>query len=563
MSDSENVLVISNTKPVLEPSTHNKIDFLINMLWGIFKIMVGLEQENIDYFRGEDNYKMKAINQFISEHETTNENFSYNNLITFRKFNLNPPKVYKKTDLKNIDKIKNFQKEYNKLNNAGLKLPKLNNITDYEKIIKFINETKNYKTINLRGKNYKQLSENYIVDLKTEQKLDDEQVKGLFNKFIKYFKPDDELDDETVKTLITKLQEINIPDKLIIPDFSKEFYLIKQVQNAYTNDLVLMKVGLTIFLVILWITYSINYDVPTVIDDEKCLIPKTKKGKNAGLHVCPPTNTLFFTGVGAKSVKNTKEQFTESMQTSVEVKGSPPFNVISRMSAPIIITPVVCILSIYGVWKFRGMSNSDIFNKHHTMEVAAIAFILLLFELAKEGSGAGRWMAKNSEESIYKNLDNANIENSGYAEGPLGGKSVGELSEMHGIGKIFSGLFNLPKSGDPFINNLGVSSVALLAVYLTWIMIKLVLYGSLNYHVYGPGKPGQIPFWKFLLELLLVVLFNAFSQPLGEFLKEGDITINGFNHAISKSMVFSLIFFVGGACLHLSLQNVGFLGWYK
>jgi hypothetical protein len=196
---------------------------------------------------------------------------------------------------------------------------------------------------------------------------------------------------------------------------------------------------------------------------------------------------------------------------------------------------------------------------HHTNEFLGIFVILFLFELAKEGSGMGRWLAKNNEKSIYKEMDKLNLPGSEDAKGPLGGKSSGETSEWNKIEKMFSGLFNLPKNGEPFINNTAVCCFTLISLYLSYVIIRLSCYGYMGKDYFSPGYEGQISWWAFILEIIFIVSINALTQPVGEYIKEGDYSKHGIEESISKSMIFSIIFIIGGLLLHGSLQFVGFI----
>ena len=380
---------------------------------------------------------------------------------------------------------------------------------------------------------------------------------------------------ETKKGMLNKLKYFGAV-LLGINNFNK--YNITSAQEAFKSELIIMKVGLTVFLLILYVSYSINYDKPTVYGNQLCntqLYRIDENGKRLqysdgtdviqNFYICPATNTLLSkktehiqtfnnykknsNGIG--TIKY--EKFTDKEIEDI-TKNYPKPNDL-QIWFPIVFTPLVAILSVIGMYlgRYKMSEWKEVLSEHFIGLVIVFA-VLFLFELAKEGSGAGRWLEKNSKDSIYKKLDNANFPGSANATGPLGGKSSGD---KEGIAAFFA----LPKYGDPFINNMAMCTFVIIGVYLVFIMLRLASLSSLGWKYFAPGIEGNIPWWHFILELLLVVFSNALTQPFGEMIREGEITYNSFKHSMSKSSLFFLIFVLGGTMLHVSFQSIGFLGY--
>jgi hypothetical protein len=309
-------------------------------------------------------------------------------------------------------------------------------------------------------------------------------------------------------------------------------YNILSAQTEFIKEIVLMKVGLTIFFIILAITYHYNYDNPISISSN------CTSTDNENPNVCPATNTLLFPdAVCNPTSSDIKENFTLN-EKKLKTKKLESWRVI----IPIIITPIVAVLTMIGVLYNR--SGKNIFSWGTSIELFIIFAILGIFELAKEGSGTNRWLNKSSEDNLYKQMDEKNCPGASSAKGPVGGNNSGDGSNT------VKNLFQLPNTGDPFINNFGVCTFILISIYLIYIMIKLGLLSSFGKSYFKPGLVGQIPMENFIKEVLIVGILNALTQPLGSWIRKEEI-----------SMLFTGIFLFGGMYLHIIIQFIGFLGW--
>jgi hypothetical protein len=506
--------------------------------------------------------------------------------------------LHKKFNTKGIDDIDEINKSIKHINRAlsndellkgALKFtePKLNSFIDKNSDIfkdKYTGTVEQNKEILERSldllKSKKLLLKKISIYNNDTAKVNyNDQKLNVIYKSMKNDRPmnakESEVWYETKKGMLNKMKYFGAV-LLGINNFNK--YNITSAQEAFKSELIIMKVGLTVFLLILYVSYSINYDKPTVHNDPLCsslLYRIDENGKRLqysdgtdvyqDYHFCPATNTLLSktsehintfnnykkntVGVGTKKY----EKFTDAEIVDV-TKDYPKPNDF-QIWFPIVLTPLVAILSVIGMYLGRyKMSEWKEILSEHFIGMLIVFAVLFLFELAKEGSGAGRWLEKNSKDSIYKKLDNANLPGSANATGPLGGKSSGD---KEGIASFFA----LPKYGDPFINNMAMCTFVIIGIYLTFIMVRLASLSSLGWEYFAPGIEGNIPWWHFIIELLLVVLGNALTQPFGEMIREGEITFDSFKHSMTKSSIFFIIFVLGGTMLHVSFQSIGFLGY--
>jgi hypothetical protein len=528
-------------------------------------------------------------------------NFVYNTLC-------NDITLKKKFNTNGINDVKEINESIKQINHALLnnklefKNEKLatfvNSNADIFKKEKYIKSPEQNKEIMERSLDLLQskkllLKKISIYNNDTEKVNYNDQKLNVIYKSMKNDRPmnakESEVWYETKKGMLNKLKYFGAV-LLGINNFNK--YNITSAQEAFKSELIIMKVGLTVFLLILYVSYHINYDKPTVVGDPLCSVEiynvddngnhrKRYDGGDASdnFRICPATNTLLSKtskrmelldddmpynrkynivsdGVGIRKYnKFTKysEHFANEQVGDITKEYKKP--TIKEIRGPLVLTPSVAVLSFIMMYLGRYKSSEWVeIISEHLVGMILIFIILFLFELAKEGSGAGRWLEKNSKDSVYKRLDNANIPGSANATGPLGGKSSGD---KEGVAAFFA----LPKYGDPFINNMAMCTFVIIGVYLVFIMLRLASLSSLGWEYFAPGTEGNIPWWHFILEMIFVVLVNALTQPVGEMIRESDYSFKSFKHSMSKSSLFFLIFVLGGTMLHVSFQSIGFLGY--